>query len=132
MSHLDGAVLHGIDDLQAGNDFASGEDLYLEFVVSCLSDGLGHDLRRTVKRIEGFRPAACHAPFDLRRRLRDRRRSNGCPRHAHSSSLDEVTTFHRILSPETRAPDSGFPSQTEVPKRKNPANDRGPGLRSAT
>ena len=34
--HFDGAVLHGIEHLQAGHDFAGGKDLDLEFVVGRL------------------------------------------------------------------------------------------------
>ena len=30
MPHLDRAVLHGVEHLQAGHDLAGGEDLYLE------------------------------------------------------------------------------------------------------
>ena len=76
MTALDGAVLYGIDDLQAGNDFAGGENLDLEFVIGRVGDGLGHDFRSAVKRIERLRPARGHAPFEFRHRLRDRRRSN--------------------------------------------------------
>ena len=46
MSHLDGAVLHGVEHLQAGHDFAGGEKLDLEFVVGGLGDRLGHHARR--------------------------------------------------------------------------------------
>ena len=38
MAHLDGAVLHGIEHLQAGHDLAGGEDLDLELVVGELGD----------------------------------------------------------------------------------------------
>ena len=44
MAHFDGAVLHRIDDLQAGDDFARGENLDLEFAVGCLGYGLGQHL----------------------------------------------------------------------------------------
>ena len=42
VAHLDGAVLHRIEDLQAGDDFARGEHLDLELVVGRFADGLGH------------------------------------------------------------------------------------------
>ena len=44
MTHLDGAVLHGVEDLKAGDDFAGREGLDLEFVVGRLADCLGHHL----------------------------------------------------------------------------------------
>ncbi len=97
MPHLDSAVLHGIEDLQAGNDFAGGKHLDPKFVVGRFGHGLGHDLSSTVERIERFRPAARHSPFDFRSRLRDRRRGNGGPRDAYPRGLDEITTFHRTL-----------------------------------
>ena len=40
MADLDGAVLHGIDDLQRRHDFAGGEGLDLELVVGRFGDGL--------------------------------------------------------------------------------------------
>jgi hypothetical protein len=97
MPHLDGAVLHGIEHLQGGNDFSGRKDLDLELVVGRLGDCLGQDLRAAKKRIKRFRPAGRHSPFDLRCRLRDRRRGNGGPRDAYSGGLDEVTTFHGTL-----------------------------------
>ena len=38
MAALDGAVLYGVDDLQAGHDFAAGESLNLELAVGRLGD----------------------------------------------------------------------------------------------
>ena len=95
MADLDGAVLHGVENLQAGNDLAGGESLDLEFVVGGFADRLGHHLGAAMQRVERFRPARRHAPFDLRHRLRDRRRGHGCrPRDANSGDLDKVSTFH--------------------------------------
>ena len=54
---FDGAVLHGVNDLQARHDFAAGKDLDLEFVVGRLCDGLGHDFGCAEERIERLRPA---------------------------------------------------------------------------
>jgi hypothetical protein len=94
VTHLDGAVLHRIDHLKAGNDFTGGEHLDLEFVVGGLCHRLAQDLGTAVQRIERFRPAAGHPPFDLGRGLRNRRRGNGRGRDAYSGGLDEVTSFH--------------------------------------
>ena len=57
MADLDGAVLYGIDDLQAGHDFAGGENLDLKLVVGRLGDGFGHHLGAAIQRVERFRPA---------------------------------------------------------------------------
>ena len=46
MSHLDGAVLHGVEHLQARHDFTGRKSLDLKFVVGGLADGLGHHLGR--------------------------------------------------------------------------------------
>ncbi len=95
VADLDGAVLHGVEHLQARHDFAAGEDLDLELVVGHLGDDLGDHLGAAVDRVERLRKARRHAPFDFRHRLRDRRRRDGggaC--NAYSGDLDEVTTFH--------------------------------------
>jgi hypothetical protein len=95
VSHLDSAVLHGVKNLQARNDFAGGECLNLEFVVGCLANNLGHHFGSAVKSIERFRPTGRQTPFDLRHRLRDRRRGNGrSPRNAYSRDFDKVSTLH--------------------------------------
>ena len=52
MADLDGAVLHGVEHLQAGDDLARGEGLDLEFVVGGLADGLGHHLGAAMQRVE--------------------------------------------------------------------------------
>jgi hypothetical protein len=78
MPHLDGSVLYGVEHLQARHDFACGERLDLEFIVGGFADRFRHHLGAAVQRIERFRPARRHAPFDLRHRLRDGRRGNGC------------------------------------------------------
>jgi len=78
MSHLDSTVLHGVEHLQTRNDFTARKSLDLEFVVGGFSDHLGHHLGAAMQRIERLRPARGHAPLDLRRRLRDGRRGNGC------------------------------------------------------
>ena len=71
MAHLDGAVLHGIEHLQAGNDFAGGKGLDLEFVVGGFGHELGHQFDAAPQRVERFRPARRQTPFDFRHRLRD-------------------------------------------------------------
>src|SRR5881275_1998486 len=52
-----GAVLNGIEHLQARNDFATGECLNLEFIVGGLADHLGHHLGAAIQRVQRFRPA---------------------------------------------------------------------------
>ena len=97
MAHFDGRALHGVEHLEAGHDFAGGESLDLEFVVGGFADHLRHHLGAAMQRIERFRPARRHPPFDFRHRLRNRRRCDRRrTRHAQSGDLDEISTFHDI------------------------------------
>ena len=52
MPQFDGAILHGIEDLQARHDFAGGKGLDLEFVVGGFADHFGHLLGAAVQRVE--------------------------------------------------------------------------------
>ena len=56
VAHLDGAVLHGVEHLQARHDLAGGEDADLELVVGQLADVLGEEL--------GPRRTACRATWE--------------------------------------------------------------------
>ena len=95
MSHLDGAVLHGIEHLQARNDFAAGEGLDLELVVGGFGNELGHHLDGAPKRVERFRPARRQAPFDLRHRLRDGGGGQGSgARRANTGDLEKISSLH--------------------------------------
>ena len=94
VTHLDGAILYGVEYLQAGDDFAGGEGLDLEFVIGGFADYLGHHLGAAMQRIERFRPAGCHAPFDLRHRLRNCRRGDGGASDAQACHLDKVSSLH--------------------------------------
>src|SRR5215831_20621203 len=76
IADLDGAALHGVKDLEAGNDLARGEQLYLELIVRELRNTFGEFLAGTVERIKRLRPTQRHAPFEFRRRLSDSRCSN--------------------------------------------------------
>ena len=58
MAHLDGAVLHGVEQLQAGHDLARREHLDLKLVVGRFGDRLGEDLGAAIERIERLREAA--------------------------------------------------------------------------
>ena len=44
MAHFDGAVLHGVEHLQARNDFAGRKRLQLKLVVGRFGDRLRHHL----------------------------------------------------------------------------------------
>jgi hypothetical protein len=96
VSHLDGAVLHGIEHLEARHDFAGGKNLNLEFIVGDFGDALGHIFRSAVKRIQRFRPACRQTPFQFRHRLGNSRRSNRGGRQAASRSLQKFATFHSV------------------------------------
>jgi hypothetical protein len=96
VSHLDRAVLHRVEHLQARHNFAGGENLDLEFVVGGLGDALGHVFRTAVKRVERLRPAGRQPPFHFRHRLGNGRRSHRGGRKTHSRSFQELTTFHSV------------------------------------
>jgi hypothetical protein len=70
---LDRAVAGRIERLQRRHHLARGEHLNLEFVVGEFGDLLGEILGAAIDRIERFRKARRHAPFDFRCALRDRR-----------------------------------------------------------
>src|ERR1041385_45855 len=72
VAHLDRAVLHRVENLQTGYDFAGCEHLDLEFVVAHLGDALREVFAAAVERIERLRPAGWHAPLHFRHRLCDR------------------------------------------------------------
>src|SRR6516165_799891 len=97
VTHLDGAVLHGVEHLQARYDLAGGEGLDLEFAVG----GLGNIFRKAdtgaEQGIERLRPARGQPPPQLRIGLRDGRRSNRGAGDADTGSLQELTTFHSLL-----------------------------------
>jgi hypothetical protein len=93
--HLDGAVLHGIEDLQARNDLAAREGLDLELVVGGLADLLGEYLDGTPQGVQRFRPTCRQTPFDLRRRLGNGRcgqRSGACG--ADTGDLEKISSLH--------------------------------------
>ena len=95
MAHLDGAVLHGIEHLQAGNDFAGGEGLDLEFVVGGFANEFGHQFDATPQGVERFWPARRQAPFQLRHRLRDGGSRQRCSAsRANASDLEKLSSFH--------------------------------------
>ena len=52
MPHLDGAVLHGIEDLQPRHDFAAGKSLNLKLVVGGFGNELDHVLDAAPQRVE--------------------------------------------------------------------------------
>jgi hypothetical protein len=68
---LHGAVLHGVEHLQAGDDLTRGEDLDLELVAGGRGDALGHLLGRAVDGVERLGEARGEAPLDLRGSLRE-------------------------------------------------------------
>jgi hypothetical protein len=74
-----------------------------------------------VSRIERFRPTAGHAPFDFRRRLRNRRRGDGGSCHANSGGFDKVTALHGIL-PVGDVYCPAFLSRLD-PRMEHPARD---------
>jgi hypothetical protein len=52
MSHLDGTVLHGIENLQPRHDFAACKSLNLKLVVGSFGNELDHVLDGAPQRVE--------------------------------------------------------------------------------
>ena len=97
VSHLDGAVLYGVENLQTRHDFAAGKRLNLELVVGGFGDIFGEQLSTAPQRVERFRPARRHTPLELRHRLRDRRRGHrGCARNANTGNFEKISSLHGI------------------------------------
>jgi hypothetical protein len=94
VAHLDCAALHGIENLQARNDLACGENLDLEFVIGDFGNALREVFAAAVERIERFRPARCQSPFHFRRRLRNCGGGNSGCGSSQTGSSQEFTTFH--------------------------------------
>ena len=103
LAGLDGAVLHGVGDLQARDDFAGGEGADLELAVRHLADHLGEQLGAAVERVERLGEARRQTPLHFRHALRDRRCGHGrCrrdARRAHACRLDELPTLHSSSPP---------------------------------
>ncbi len=98
LAGLDGAVLDGVGDLQARDDFAGGEGADLELVVGHLADQLGEQLRPAVQRVERLGEARRQTPLHFRHALRDGRRGDrrrgGYARGADARGPDELSTLH--------------------------------------
>jgi hypothetical protein len=144
MSHLDGAILHGIEHLQTGHDFSGGEKLDLEFVVGGLCDRFAHLIGAAVNRVQRLRPARRHPPLQFRHRLRNcRRRNRRSTRNPKPCDLDKISTFHASSLAKLFAslhlsrpvasmehPDCDFhPRPDLVRKKARPLNGTGPLLR---
>ena len=67
IAHLDGPILDGIEHLQAGDNFACGESLNLEFVVGDLGHTFGEIFAAAIKGIERLWPTCGQPPFHFRR-----------------------------------------------------------------
>ena len=93
MAALDGAVLHGIDHLQAGNDLAAGKGLDLELVVGQRGNALADEVGAAVQRVERLGPARRLPPLDLGHRLRDRRGRDGRGRGTKAGDAHALQEF---------------------------------------
>jgi len=76
LAHLDGAVLHRIEHLEARDNLAGSEGADLELVVGRFGYDLGEVLDPAEQRVERLGEARRDAPVELGRRLRDGRRSH--------------------------------------------------------
>ena len=98
MADFDGAVLNGIENLQARHDLARGKGLNLELAVSRLGHVFGKGLASAVDGVERFWPACRQSPSDLRRRLGNGRRSERRDGHASRANFEKFTAFHGHVS----------------------------------
>ena len=98
VAHLDRSVRDGIQHLQAGDDFAGGKGLDLEFVVGDLGDALAEIFAAAIERIERLRPACSQTPAYLGHRFRDRRRSDRACGETDAANFQKFTTFHAFPS----------------------------------
>ena len=98
MAHLDGVVGGRVKRLQARNDFARREQLNLKLVVGHFRNLFRKILSGAVDRIERFREARGHAPLDLGRGLRDRRRGHCGGGGTGRGNFQKITTLHSGIS----------------------------------
>jgi len=70
---LHGAVLHGIEHLQAGHDFTGGKDANLELAFAAFGHAAREDFCGAVQGVEAFRKTRGEPPLDGRLRAHDRR-----------------------------------------------------------
>ena len=93
--HFDRVVLDRVEDLKRRDDLAAGKGADLELVVGHLGDPLGEVFGAAVDRVEAFRPARRHAPFDLGLGLRDRRCRQGRPDQPDTPACKQAPPPHR-------------------------------------
>jgi len=102
LSHLDGAVLHRVGDLQARDDFTGGKHMNLELVVRHLADHLGEEFGSPVERVERLGEARRQTPLNFRHALRDGGRCDSRygrrAGRANTRGLDEFPTLHLLFS----------------------------------
>ena len=99
VTHLDRAVLNGVERLQRRHDFAAGENLDLEFAVGRVGDKFREGQAGAEQRIERLRPARGQTPLQFRHRLGDGGHGNRGARGAHTGNFQEFTTFHGVFPP---------------------------------
>ena len=97
VSHFHGAVLHGIEHLQAGHNLTGGKNANLKFIIGNFREALGKNLGGAVNRVETFRKTRGQTPLDSRLRLRNRRCRYCACSHACRGLFQECTSFHRPL-----------------------------------
>ena len=110
VSALHGAVLHGIEDLQAADDLAGREQLDVELAAGGLRYALGEEFHSAVKRVQALRPAQGHAPGDGGRLRADDagRCARSTGRQRKTSIFQKGTTFHADLLKRKAPQQRGF------------------------
>ena len=101
MAAFDGALLHGIQRLQAGDDFAAGEDADVELAAGHGAHPVGQHIGATVNGIQALREAGGQAPLDGGQGLGDGRCGEGggsAGSGTDGSFLQKITTLHIVSS----------------------------------
>jgi hypothetical protein len=105
LAGLDGAVLHGVQHLQAGHDLARRERPDLELPIGRRGDALAHAIEGAEDRVQVLRIAGGEAPFDLGQGLGDgglgKARGQRCNRGGtRRRPTQKFPAFHGFVSPD--------------------------------
>ena len=83
LAGLDGAVLHGVGNLQAGTISPAAKTRTWNLPSGHLADRLGEQLRAAIQRVERLGKARCQTPLHFRHALRDGRRGRRSMQRPH-------------------------------------------------
>ena len=101
MAALDGALLHGVQRLQAGNDLAARKDADIELAAGQGAHPVGQHVGTAEDGIQALRETRRQAPLDGGQGLGDGRcgdGGSGAGSGADGSFLQKITTLHIVSS----------------------------------